>query len=173
MSAGAKGWRGRSGQGCVFGFVRKPGGFDEAARAVLCVIFSLAICTSTVADSNAEFIVRNLRAVSWGQYMRVACNPVELPTWKDLPTQRCDYPSPSFGVKLPVVLIIPDETRLRNWFETACTDAKLSNIRTCAEKLAIQAKCQSNNQFVVAGLVDEGRLFFLRDGVTVSVEVWT
>jgi hypothetical protein len=139
-------------------------------KVVLFCAAILRVDQALAAESDHEFIARNLKTVTWGQYMHVACKPIEVSGWRGIPTERCDYSSDSFGVKLPVVLVIPDDGRLNDWFSTACADIPLSNIRTCTEKLAIQAKCQANNQFVVAGLVDEGRLFFFRDGVTVSVE---
>lgn len=144
-------------------------GFPIMWLLLLSISF-LGTSTPSFAESDADFVARNLAKVTWGQYMRRGCAPVHIAAWEGLPTERCSYHSATFGVKLPVVLIVPDDQRLAKWMLTACGYAGVRNLRVCSEKLATQIKCQSGNQFAVAGLVDEGALYLFRDGVTVSVE---
>lgn len=133
------------------------------------VLFAFSLTPSAARDDRA-FAEAKLKSVSWGQYMHKACHPLEVPNWKGFDTEKCSYNSPSgFGV-VPVVMLNPSAKRLSRWITTACADAKLPDIPRCAERVALQIKCQSNNQFPVAGLVDEGALYIFRDGVTVSVE---
>ena len=121
------------------------------------------------AQDTTAFIRQKLTSVEWGQYMTQHCHDAAVEHWAGFPTQRCDYESRSGFGSIPVILLDPDERRLADWLATACTDAKVPDVPRCAERVAVQIKCQSNNQFPVAGFVEENSLFLFRDGLTVSI----
>jgi hypothetical protein len=114
----------------------------------------------------ASFVTAQLSTVSWGQYMVKNCNPAAVAGWESYPTQLCRYGT-AYG-PVQVILLNPDMGRLGRWIVTACQDAGANYPKHCAERLALRIKCQSGNQFPVAGFVDEGPLFTFRDGVTVT-----
>jgi len=97
------------------------------------------------------------------------CAPVEISGWAGFPTEACLYKSSSGYGQIKVVLLNPDNDRMAKWLVTACADAGAPNLRVCAERVALRVKCQSGNQFPVAGFVDEGALYLFRDGVTVGI----
>ncbi len=117
-------------------------------------------------DDPVTFVGAQLVTVKWGQYMAKNCQPTMAAGWEFFPTQRCRYGS-GFG-PVPVILLNPDPQRLARWLVTACRDAGAKFLKHCAERLAVRIKCQSGNQFPVAGFVDEGPLYTFRDGVTVA-----
>ena len=122
------------------------------------------------AQDTTAFIRQKLSSVEWGQYMTHRCHDVSVERWAGFPTQRCNYDLRSGFGRIPVILLNPDKGRLADWLATACTDAKLPDVRRCAERVAVQIKCQSNSQFPVSGFVEEdSSLFLFRDGVTVSI----
>jgi hypothetical protein len=123
-------------------------------------------------DADQAFVRQKLLNVTWGQYMAQGCAPVQQPVkgWENFIPIKCQYDSPSGYGEVPVVMLNPDADRLAQWIVTACRDAMIPNVRMCAERMAVQVKCQSNNQFPIAGFVDENNsLFLFRDGVTVSI----
>jgi|GEM_PF-5998637 len=112
------------------------------------------------------FVGAQLSAVNWGQYMAKNCQPTMDQGWPSFPTQLCQYGT-KYG-PVSVILLNPANDRLAQWLVTACQDAGAKFRKHCAERLAVRIKCQSGNQFPVAGFVDEGPLYTFRDGVTVT-----
>jgi hypothetical protein len=112
------------------------------------------------------FVAAQLPTVSWGQYMSKNCEPTTDAGWPFYPTQLCRYGT-AYG-PVSVILLNPANDRLAYWLVTACQDAGAKFLKHCAERLAVRIKCQSGNQFPVAGFVDEGPLYTFRDGVTVT-----
>jgi hypothetical protein len=120
-------------------------------------------------SSDAVTVAEKLAINNWGQYMAQNCRPETVRDWEAFPTTLCEYRSRTVNKTVPVVMLNADNARLASWIVTACQDAGSSNVMECAERLAVQIRCQSNNQFPVAGFVDEGTLYMFRDGITVSI----
>jgi hypothetical protein len=122
------------------------------------------------AASNEDFVADQLKTVKWGQYMATNCQPITLADWAGLPTESCTYSSGSGFGDIKVVMLNAGPDRMAKWLLTACADAAARFPVHCAERLAVRIKCQSGNQFPIAGLVDEGTLYTFRDGVTVKLK---
>lgn len=121
----------------------------------------------TSTQSNLDFVTAQVQSVDWGQYMAQNCIPSTVAGWDGFPTVLCRYHT-GYG-DVPVVLLDANSDRLARWLVSACQDAGATLPKHCAERLALRVKCQSGNQFPVAGFVDEGPLYFFRDGITVSI----
>jgi hypothetical protein len=127
----------------------------------------MAVQPASAQPSDAvTFVGAQLSTVSWGQYMAKNCQPAMDAGWPFYPTQLCRYGT-AYG-PVSVILLNPANDRLAYWLVTACQDAGAKFLKHCAERLAVRIKCQSGNQFPVAGFVDEGPLYTFRDGVTVT-----
>src|SRR5262249_13416956 len=113
-----------------------------------------------------SLVGQHLSTVRWGQYMAKNCQPTTNAGWPSYPTLLCRYDT-DYG-RVSVILLNAANDRLAHWLVTACQDAGAKFARHCAERLAVRIKCQSGNQFPVAGFVDEGPLYTFRDGVTVT-----
>ena len=120
-------------------------------------------------SSDAVTVSGKLGTNDWGQYMAENCRPATVRGWEAFPTMLCEYRSRTVNKTVPVIMLNADNARLASWIITACQDAALSDVMECAERIAVQIRCQSNNQFPVAGFVDEGTLYLFRDGITVSI----
>lgn len=104
-----------------------------------------------------------------GRYMEHNCaSELSYPNYEGLPVQRCEYEAE--GITAVVWMLNADAERLARWTITACQDAGLSDLRTCARRLKSHIWEQSNGQFPVAGYVVEGVCYQFRDGVTVETE---
>jgi hypothetical protein len=132
---------------------------------VLTVLLAARPACSQPVDA-VPFVGAQLLVVGWGQYMAHNCWPTAVLGWELYPVQLCRYAS-SYG-PVPVALLNPDNGRLARWLVSGCQDAGAQYLKHCAERLALRIKCQSGNQFPVAGFVDEGPLYTFRDGVTVT-----
>jgi hypothetical protein len=130
----------------------------------------LGYAQSGKAESNETFVTHQLETVKWGQYMAHDCQPKAMAGWSGLPTKMCTYDSNSGFGEIKVVMLNADAPRMAKWLLAACSDADAQFPLHCAERLALRVKCQSGNQFPVAGMVDEGKLYVFRDGVTVKLE---
>lgn len=122
------------------------------------------------ASPDETYVLERLNTVTWGRYMEgLGCSPEPRAGWDSkLPTKLCRYRSDS-GAVVKVVMLNPENDMLAKWIVTACSDAGASDLHVCSERLALNIKCQSGNQFPIAGLVQESALMVFRDGVTVGV----
>jgi hypothetical protein len=132
-----------------------------------------SLASAAAQETDATFVREKLDKVTWGRYMAEGCAPVKIPGWEGFPTQSCLYTSKLYG-QVKVVLLNADNDRMAKWIVTACADAGASNVRVCAERVALRVQCQSGNQFPVTGFVSENereneRLYLFRDGVTVGI----
>lgn len=147
-------------------------------KSAVATCFTLLVALSAVgtpsavrASDTAIAIVRDdLTLNPIGHYLSPpgACHAVTRAGWEGFPTQACTYTG-SAGEKLQVILLNPSSAQLARWLVTACTDAHVTNVVPCAERLALVTSCQSGAQFPVAGYVDEGDVFTFRDGVTARI----
>lgn len=137
----------------------------------LILVSILQFCLAqTASASQSSFIEAQLKRVGWGQYMAQNCSNKPYPGWRAFGTVECLYNAgQKFGL-VKVVMLNPKPNRLAKWIVTACSDINAKYPIHCAEQLALRIKCQSGNQFVVAGFVKEnGQLYVFRDGVTVEL----
>ncbi|MFL5112356.1 MAG: hypothetical protein ACJ8C3_25630 [Microvirga sp.] len=131
-----------------------------------CLAFAATAASAHAQPSDVGFVEGRLSTVAWGQYMAQQCEPTTVSGWEGFPTVLCRYPSAHGTV--PVAMMNAGPGRLARWLVAACQDAGAQFPKHCAERLAVRIKCQSGNQFPVAGFVDEGPLYTFRDGVTVT-----
>jgi hypothetical protein len=142
----------------------------RSSRSWAAAVVGALVCAAlgiSAQETDVEFVRQKLDTVKWGRYMAKACAPASVAGWEGFPTEKCAYSSGHGNV--PVVLLNADNDRMSKWLVTACIDTGITDVRTCAERVAARVKCQSGNQFPVAGFVDERVLYLFRDGVTVSI----
>jgi hypothetical protein len=150
----------------------KPAKMAKAQSVIIALLILTSQCWSSAARaaSSEDFVAEQLTTVKWGQYMAKNCQPVTLAAWPGMPTVSCTYASNSGFGDIKVVMLNAGAERMAKWLLTACADATAQFPVHCAERLALRIKCQSGNQFPIAGLVDEGKLYVFRDGVTVKLK---
>src|SRR5262249_17455365 len=137
--------------------------------AAMAVSASLA---SAAQEADAAFVSQNLDKETWGQDIAVGSVPVEVPGWVGFLTQHFFLKAYFRHLQHHVTLFHPDNpsnATTRDMLVTGCAGAGVASLRVCAERVALRVKCQSGNQFPVAGFVDEGPLYVFRDGVTVGI----
>lgn len=147
---------------------------------LLTVLLVVGYGSAQAADDDvAALAAHYAKRLQAARYLEGVCEPVSLPGWPDLPTQRCRYPvtDKKTGVaKIGLVVMLnPSPLKLSTWVVNACQFVDPTHpLATCAHWVMWQVLRQSGGQFPIAGIVYEDLLpadgineaYGFRDGVT-------
>jgi hypothetical protein len=128
-----------------------------------------------------QYVAKNAHSVP---YMKQKCAPTSFPNWDGIDIEKCEY---TVGRDKPiaqtaiVILYVPTEEQLTNWYLSACQLAVPAALEKCAQSISEWVDHQSGRQFPVSGIVLENiantdkpdyrnELYLFRDGVSVNVK---
>lgn len=139
--------------------------------AALAVALALTVVPAAATEVPKAVLDAATRITSRG-YMAPAkgCRPVQQLGYEGLPTRRCAYRQGK--LRAEVVLLDPDGPTLARQVSFVCEGLLPVNvpITRCALALLQRVGQQSSGHFPVAGVVlEDGRAYAFRDGVTVNI----
>jgi hypothetical protein len=141
----------------------------------LLLVAALTVLRSAGAATPREpsaVVLKEATRIADSGYMspRGQCKPVEVVGYEGLPTKRCNYKQGK--LRAEVILLDPSGPQLAKWVNAVCISlaADAKPVKECSLALLRRVAMQSSGHFPVAGVVlEDGKVYAFRDGVTVQV----
>lgn len=137
-----------------------------------CGSLLLVLPLAALGEGAPARVVQAAKRIAERGYMapKTGCQAVAWPKYDNLPTKRCAYRQGSLSAE--VVLLDPSGDQLARWVNFTCEGLLPVGKSTerCGLALLRRIAEQSSGHFPIAGVVlERGRAYAFRDGVTVSV----